>query len=239
MPDHRAALFAASCAYVEAIATPRETLALAAGVSERDVDAIREAGALPAPTYVIFANAIHSPIRDLGLPPSDGGGRAFYCPAVLPHLRRAALMLAQGDDLARRLEAWLAASLTVAAREQADDAQLYAWTHLFQSDGALNDDAVQAEARQLGDDWLGGGWAVCLRRWDGRHIVTKDLERARIAALTDDGKREKLSGDERLALFDAINRLDALMLPFAPYERPHGTPGLFIDQMQTRYRLWA
>ncbi|MES1158329.1 MAG: DUF6058 family natural product biosynthesis protein, partial [Terricaulis silvestris] len=120
---------------------------------------------------------------------------------------------------------------------QAEDARTHAWSHLFDAHGVLDEPALDVEVGGLCSDWLGGGWAVCLQRWHGHHVVTKNLERARIAAMTDGGRRD-LSDAERIALLDAIARLDAVMLPFAPYERPHGTPGLFIDAMRERYRLY-
>lgn len=95
---------------------------------------------------------------------------------------------------------------------------------------------MTAQVRTLCTERLQGGWAVCLRRWDGHHVVTKDLGRARIDALAQGA--DILTDAWRLKLFNAVERLDAVALPFAPYERPHGTPGKFIDATRKRYRLW-
>jgi hypothetical protein len=135
------------------------------------------------------------------------------------------------------LEAAFAESFRSALRRQVGDARLYAWRHLFEPNGELNEPAIDEEVRTLSADWMNGGWAVCLRKWDGHHVVTKDLERARITAITEDGARETLAPIDRAALRDAITRLDAVILPFAPHERPHGTPGLFIDRMRERYSV--
>jgi hypothetical protein len=224
-----------SRAYVEAIATTREALAAACGVSEPELAAIDAAGALPAPTYVLFDNAIRSPIRTLGEPPAHGG-RAFYCRAVLHWIRRARLFAPETPGLLDRLQAWFAADFKAALNAQAADARVFAWSHLFDANGAVSSAGLTTEVQTLSADWMKGGWAVCLRRWDGYHVVTKDLERARIGVLTDDATRN-LNEAERQALFDAIERLDSVMLPFAPHERPHGTPGLFIDRMRQRYGL--
>jgi hypothetical protein len=228
-----AALYDRARAYVETTATPRAQLAAASGVSEGDLGAIEAANALPNPTYVVFSNAIRSPIRMLGEPPEDGG-TAYYCPAVLSWLRRAALMRPGEPGLSDRLHAWFTGSLRKALQAQAAEARQYAWSHLFDANGAIDDGALEQEARSLHGDWMNGGWAVCLRRWNGDHVVTKDLERARISALTQDATRD-LNAEERLQLVDAIERLDSVILPFAPHERPHGTPGLFIDRMRERY----
>jgi hypothetical protein len=233
MFDADADLFARSRAYVEAIATPRDTLAAASGVSERALADIEAAGALPAPTYVLFDNAIRSPIRVLGEPPEDGG-RAFYCPPVVHWLRRAKLIGADRKDVLPRLEAWFADDFAAALRAQAQDARQFAWAHLFDATGEIAPDALAAQVQILHQEWMNGGWAVCLRRWNGHHVVTKDLERARIGALTGDAARD-LNAADRQTLFNAIERLDSVMLPFAPHERPHGTPGLFVDRMRERY----
>jgi hypothetical protein len=233
MFDADADLFARSRTYIEAIATPREALAVASGVSDKELAAIEAAGALPTPTYVVFKNAIRSPIRVLGEPPAQGG-RAFYCPSVLHWVRRAKLIGVNRPDLLERLHAWFSDDFANALAAQTADARLHAWSHLFAASGEIVPNALSEQVRTLCSEWMNGGWAVCLRRWNGYHVVTKDLERARIGALTEDATRE-LNAAERQTLFDAIERLDSVMLPFAPHERPHGTPGLFVDRMRERY----
>jgi hypothetical protein len=221
-------LYERSRAYVESTCTPRQLLAAASGVDEATLHRLGDAGGMPAPTYTLFDGAIRSAIRTLGEPPAQGG-RAFYAPAVVAWLRRAALLDANA------LRTWFAESLETALLAQAADARAHGWTRLFAADGSLDREALATEIQSLNADWLNGGWAMCLRRWNGYRVVTKDLERARIGAITADGTRDTLSPNERLALQDAIERLDAVMLPFAPYERPHGTPGLYIDAMRERY----
>lgn len=233
MLDSDSDLFARSHAYVVGVATTREALAAASGISESELTAIEAAGALPAPTYVLFKNAIRSPIRTLGQAPV-ADGCAYYCPAVLHWVRRARLLAPETPGLLDRLQAWFTEDFATALQVQAADARQYAWSHLYGADGRISQSALVDEVNTLSADWMNGGWAVCLRRWNGHHVVTKDLERARLAALTENATRD-LVGHERQAVFDAIERLDSVMLPFAPHERPHGTPGLFIDRMRERY----
>jgi hypothetical protein len=228
MFDADADLLARSRAYVEITCTPRDQLAAASAVDEATLQRLEAAGGMPAPTYTVFDSAIHSPIRALGESPQRGE-RAFYAPSVIAWLRRASLLDADALSL------WFGESFEAALLAQAVDARVHGWTRLFASDGALDREALAAEVLSLNADWMRGGWAVCLRRWNGYHVVTKDLERARIGAITADATRGALSVQERLALQDAIERLEAVMLPFAPFERPHGTPGLFIDRMRERY----
>lgn len=228
-------LYARSRAYVEATATPRESLPSALGVKQSELDAIAAAGAMPAPTYTVYENAIVSPIATFGTPDEGATGREYFCPAVLGWLRHAALLQQSAHATLPALQAAFAEGFRSALRKQVSWARMFAWSHLFGSHGDLKDDAVDAELRTLSADWMNGGWAVCLRKWDGHHVVTKDLERAHIAFLTEDGKRDTLAPVDQRTLRGAIERLDAVMLPFAPHERPHGTPGLFIDRMRERY----
>ena len=86
-------------------------------------------------------------------------------------------------------------------------------------------------------DWIGGGYGVCLRRFDARSLATKAGEVARIRAITSDGALEVVPPAEKLALIDALERLDAVMQPFAPYQRPHGTPGKWVDPILARYGM--
>jgi hypothetical protein len=228
-------LYARARTYVESTATARGALSQALGISQTELDALNAAGAMPTPTYVVYADAIVSPIRQLGTPDDGAVGTEYFCPAVLGWLRHAALLQQSKHDTLPALEAAFAESFRSALRRQVSDARLSAWRHLFDARGELIEDAVNEELRTLSADWMNGGWAVCLRKWDGHHVVTKDIERARITMLTDDGKAEALASIDRMALRDAIARLDAVILPFAPHERPHGTPGLFIDRMRERY----
>lgn len=228
-------LFARSRAYIKTTATAREALPAATGVSQSELDAITANGAMPAPTYVLYDNAIVSPIATLGSPEEGAVGREYFCPAVLGWLRHAALLQQSTLDTLPALEAAFAESFRSALRRQVIWARMFAWSHLFDSRGELKDDAVDAQVRDLASDWMNGGWAVCLRKWDGHHVVTKDLERAHIAFLTEDGARETLAAVDQHTLRSAIERLESVILPFAPHERPNGTPGLFIDRMRQRY----
>tara|TARA_R110002020_G_scaffold25225_6_gene82120 strand:- start:4114 stop:4329 length:216 start_codon:yes stop_codon:yes gene_type:complete len=45
----------------------------------------------------------------------------------------------------------------------------------------------------------------------------------------------QLAHAERIELLDALETLDAVMLPFAPHQRPFGTPGKWIDTVMSTY----
>jgi len=46
-----------------------------------------------------------------------------------------------------------------------------------------------------------------------------------VLALTDEGRAEHLAAPDMDRLLTALEELEAVMLPFAPHQRPHGTPG--------------
>jgi hypothetical protein len=216
-------LLESSRRYVESTCIPAERLAAPAALTP----------VLPAPTYRVYAAGIASPIRSIGT--CEGPFRAYYGRAVPWWLRRAAEFQRDGLDVAQAMRGWLGEDLARVLRERAADAHRFAWGHLVAADGTIDAAALAREVETLFADWLDGGWCVCLREFDGHHLVTKESERARIHALTDEGRRATLDPAARHALLDAIARLESVVTPFAPYERPHGTPGLFIDAMEARY----
>lgn len=232
MPDPA---YATAVAYVTAHHTPRSALAVAAGLTERELARLAEAGVLPEPTYRIGPAGVMSAIGWIGAAPD---GEAFYGPSVIHWLRRARVLAEQvpSAGLVAALEAWLAEDLRRALAARTDEATIHGWGHLMRG-GAVNADAVRGEVESYRDGWEAGGWAVCLRRFDGHHLATKEIERRRIAALTQDGTKPELPAPERLAVLDAMIRLDSVLLPFAPHERPYGTPGKFIDAVALRYDL--
>lgn len=86
--------------------------------------------------------------------------------------------------------------------------------------------AVQVAAAEW-KSWKDGGYAVCLRSFTGSTCVQKE-------SIGQSLKRQRSDDNSDLAdaeLLDLIERLDSLLLPFAPYQRPAGTPGLTIDRL--------
>lgn len=51
------------------------------------------------------------------------------------------------------------------------------------------------------------------------------------------GTKHKLSPDERLDVFNALEKLDVVMLPFAPHRPPFGTLGKWVDMTTAKYEL--
>ncbi|MBW8726238.1 MAG: hypothetical protein JF625_13910 [Inquilinus limosus] len=160
----------------------------------------------------------------------------WFGAAVLPWARRAADSTQPLPELAMQFRQDFAADFRQALL--ASEGRRFGWTELFDVAGAIDEAAFAKAADEIWEEsWLGGAYAVCLRRFDGRHLVTKLVERSRIRALTEEGAKPTLSPAEAEQVTAAMARLDAVLTPFAPHERPRGTPGLWIDRIAERYGL--
>lgn len=209
-------------------------LAQAAGLTERRLRELIAAHCLPGPTYVLDPSlTVRSAIRGEALPPQP---EEWFGAAVLPWARRAAESALPLPELARRLRQDFTADFRQVLLDS--EGRLYGWTELFDASGDIDEAAFAKALDEIWEEnWLGGAYAVCLRRFDGRHLVTKLVDRSRIRALTEEGSKPALSPAETAEVTAAMVRLDAVITPFAPHERPHGTPGLWIDRIADRYGL--
>lgn len=197
------------------------------------------AGALPGAIYRVWASgAVWSPIggwvggEETGAPQSE-----WFSPAAVWWARRASVFLESGTPLAQIAdvlrETFLADFRSVL--ETLPVARL-AYPDAFPG-GRLDPQAAEDAGRSEWADWINGGYGVCLRRFDARSLAVKTGEAARVRAITAAGTRETLTASEKLELLDAMEKLDAVMLPFAPHQRPKGTPGFWVDAPLARYGL--
>lgn len=210
------------------------TLARAAGLTEDRLRALIAARCLPQPTYVLDPSlTARSAIRSEALAPQP---EEWFGAAVLPWARRAAESTLPLAALADRLRQDFAADFRQALL--ASEGRVHGWTELIDATGTIDEAAFTKALDEIWEEnWLGAAYGVCLRRFDGHHLVTKLVERSRIRALTDEGTKPALSLAEAAEVTAAMARLDAVLTPFAPHERPHGTPGLWIDRIAERYGL--
>jgi hypothetical protein len=209
-------------------------LAQAAGLTEDRLRALIAARCLPQPTYALDSSLmVRSAIRSETLAPQP---EEWFGAAVLPWARCAAESTLPLAALADRLRQDFAADFRRALL--ASEGRVHGWTELFDAAGAIDEAAFAKALDEIWEEnWLGGAYSVCLRRFDGRHLVTKLVERSRIRALTEEGAKPALTAAEAAEVIAAMARLDAVITPFAPHERPYGTPGLWIDRIADRYGL--
>lgn len=226
--------------YVKTHFVTRDIFLTAANIDDGFFEQLIGHQILPGAIYRIWRNgAIWSPIgghvgkATLGEPESE-----WFSPAALWWARRA-WVLASSDQLtmpqlAARLQVQFKADFTTALRSS--NAAHYGYPELFEN-GDFSIDRCAGIAASEWADWINGGYGVCLRRFDGRHLVAKTSEAGRIKILTSNGTKQQLSPEERLDLLDALENLETVMLPFAPHQRPFGTPGKWIDIIMARYGL--
>lgn len=160
--------------------------------------------------------------------PSDGAER-WYSPAAVWGLRRARLALRGGVSIAAaasRNRALFQGDFLAALGAVPEAAN--AFPSCFDADGSLNRQAAALQAAKEWDAWLKGGYAVCLHIFTGATCVAKEALGATLKRHLADPAGYPLDEDETLALCE---RLAQLMLPFSPWERPLGTPGVTIDRL--------
>jgi hypothetical protein len=220
----------------------RSEFVRAAAIDDQFLQSLVDADAVPSAIYKIWAKGtIWSPIGGwVGPKISDPPSSEWYSPAALWWTRRAAALHSAGMTDIGAIAAQFRDNFTTEFRTtvNSNPKARVGYVELFEN-GQINDDRCRTLALSEWGDWINGGYGVCLRRFDAAHLVAKTSESARIRQLTDAGTKSSLSLAERIDLLDALERLDAVMLPFAPHERPHGTPGKWIDATMQKYGLGA
>ena len=211
---------------------PFEKLAQAVGISASDLGELIGAGCGPGAIYAFSgrygwwsALAGHVDGHD-GPPPSDA--ERWFAPAAVWGLRRATLARRRGASLeeAARQNAALFTEEFIEALERLPEAR-FGFADCFDANGII-DTIARARAVEEWAAWVGGGYAVCLRIFTGETCVRKESLGAWLKAHIADPESHPLTAE---ALLSICERLAQLMLPFAPWQRPLGTPGVTIDRL--------
>ena len=214
---------------------PLPEFARRVGMSPAGVQALIDAGAIPGPVYTTWPNgAFWSPVGGQHSGPPLGDLTHWYAPSALWWARRATVLRLAPTVAADQFRAGFVAAFC--ATLAAHPLGILGYPEVF-ANGVLDPDLTARKAAAEYQDWIDGGYAVCMRRWDAADVITKMVQRGRIIALTRSGTLETLTPDAKLDLLDAMESLEAVMLPFAPHQRPAGTPGLWIDAILARYDL--
>jgi hypothetical protein len=222
-------------AYVERHFIELPDLAERAGTDAAMVRQLIAAGVAPQPSYRIWPNgAFSSPIGGAHGGEPAGLATDWYSPAATWWLRRALGMTETPPEIAALFAEGFVVDF-VSQLSSLPDGHL-AYPDVYR-DGELSTAAATTLAQAEWADWINGGYGVCLRHWSAADAIAKMLQRGRVIALTNGATRESLSPVDRIALLDAMERLEAVMLPFAPHQRATGTPGLWIDRILLRYGL--
>ncbi len=85
--------------------------------------------------------------------------------------------------------------------------------------------------------YLEGTYGLCVNEPTAENIATKEMMLRRIRLLTANGSKATLSDGERVLLKKAIQALDAVLSPFAPYERAQSSRELWLNAIVAKYAL--
>lgn len=207
-------------AYVERWFLPFADLVARTGGNDATIAALIDAGAAPGPVYVRDGDRWWNALEGSAAP----DGERWYAPAAAYWLRRALLAMRDGASAAEaaRMNHDHFVSGFVTALENEPLALVPFGDAMV--DGSINPVAARQRASAEWADWINGGYAVCLRSFTGQTCVEKE-------ALGHYLRRADPDGANDLVLLDLVERLSALMLPFAPFQRPGGTPGFAVDRL--------
>jgi hypothetical protein len=219
-------------AYVARHFWPIETLALASGVAVREAEALIAGGCAPGVIYAFDGQGWWSALGGYRSGAAAGpaeNAKRWYSPAATWSLRRAQLALRDGASIAGaavRNRTQFQNDFPAALRAVPEARN--AFPACFGADARLDDAAIAAQAAREWDSWLAGGYAVCLRIFTAGACVAKESLGATLKRHVADPARYPMDEGEIIALCE---RLAQPMLPFAPWERPGGTPGVTIDRL--------
>lgn len=201
-----------------------EELEARSGLTRAQREAFERAGCAPGAIYKTWPNgAVWSVLSNAMLAGhADGAVQEWRSPASVWWLRLANALDATAEEAAADLERRFAAAFEHALRSTAD-AQI-GFPELFNGDALLPARARREAATQW-RGWIDGGYAVCLRRFSADAVVTKIAARAKIKALAATERAP------RARIIEEMARLEAVLLPFSPFERTAGTPGWAIDDV--------
>lgn len=235
MPDIKSLL-----TYLEQYFLQPDAFARAANIPLEQLDRLVAVKAIPGAIYKIWDHgAVWSPIGGQKGDPHDAPpDSTWYTPAALWPARQVKVLIdAQGLSV-KQCALALKTSFISDFRQAllASQGHQHGYADLFDNQSLVENKFTEL-ANSEWQDWINGGYGVCLKRCDGFHLVSKEVSAAIIRTITSDGTAPSLNTDQTIALLAAIDRLGAVMLPFAPYQRPHGTPGKWIDEILAKYDL--
>ena len=93
------------------------------------------------------------------------------------------------------------------------------------SGDAVDSETARPAAYDEWKSWIAGGYGVCLRVFTAETCVAKESLGAWLKTAIGE------PGHDAADLLATAEQLAGLLLPFAPWQRPVGTPGRTIDRL--------
>lgn len=214
--------------YVERWFWTLDDLAEAVGVTPARIEQLIAAKCAPGPVYARGADGWWSALSADGVAPA---GERWFSPGAAWGLRQAELATRGGSspaETAAMLRDGFADRFAVALGHQ-QYARL-AFAGCFSGD-TIDPDAARVAAGREWASWIQGGYGVCLRVFTAETCVAKESLGAWLKVAVAE------SDYDAAALLADAETLAGLLLPFAPWQRPTGTPGRTIDRLLREQRL--
>lgn len=214
--------------YVERWFWTLDNLAEAVGVTPARIEQLIAANCAPGPIYARSADSWWSALGADGAAPA---GEHWFSPGAAWGLRQAELATRSGSSPAEAAAMLLDsfADRFASALGHQRYARL-AFATCFSGD-AVDLGAARAAARDEWASWIQGGYGVCLRIFTAETCIAKESLAAWLkAALAEPDY-------DAAALLAEAETLAGLLLPFAPWQRPSGTPGRTIDRLLRKQNL--
>lgn len=229
----------AARAYVSTHFMTPEAMAAAAGCTRDRIAAMVAEGIAPGAIYARdpergWWSALAGWV-DGGNGSPDERAETWLSPWAVWAFRQALLAERNGealDAVARRAARAFRTAFVAALGEVAPAA--LAFSGCFDAEGRVVATRAEAQAAVEWRSWLRGGYAVCLRVFTAGTCVRKEAFGALLKRHAASPEQWPMTADAAMA---ACAALAGLMLPFAPWERPVGTPGRTIDTLLARHEL--
>jgi hypothetical protein len=209
--------------YVERWFWTLDALADSVGATPDEVAALIAAGCAPGPIYVLAGDGDYWSALGGTMPPPRG--EAWYAPGAAWGLRRAILSQRSGatpvQAAAANCARFVRDFVTEVGRVDGADR---AFPRCF-AGGRVDEGAAAIVAAEEWGSWIAGGYGVCLRVFTAATCIAKESLGAAMKAALAEGDGDAAD------LLDQAEALAGLILPFAPWQRPVGTPGHTIDRL--------
>ncbi|WP_133499828.1 DUF6058 family natural product biosynthesis protein [Cognatilysobacter terrigena] len=214
-----------------------ERLASECGVAERTLDALVDAGIVPAPSYRVHAQGVLTSVVFGEFAGMDAAPGAYFHPGTKRWVRRALQVIARVglDDAPAALRRGFERRFAAALRRT--DRELLRIEDCFAPDGTPRDAAIHARCSTAWTYLMNGTFGLCVRDCGSvASIVRKELLQEH---LTRYAARETIEDRDVAPLLTLLDIYADAAMPFAPPEYPASSRKRLVEDFGARVRSRA